>query len=174
MRGRLVEINDAVRLRDAGPKNLTDRVTTLGKRARARAAREKAELACVFVHEDFDQTDGDAAVSVHNRVEAALAAEFGSAHYVLSVWEMEAWLFLFPDALTGVASSWKLPAQLKSRACAEKRTGHRIDGRTASTRRNTLHSKHLLDCGGGPHNQPDTGSSYQSPKSEGSSAAFRR
>src|SRR5690606_20568842 len=29
--------------------------------------------------------------------------------------EIEAWLLLFPDALTGLGSSWKLPAQYRSR-----------------------------------------------------------
>jgi hypothetical protein len=115
MAGRLVEINDTVRLRDASAKNLAARAGMLRQKAKARAAREDAELACVFVHEDFDRVDGDEYLTTHGRVQAALAAELGSAHYVLSVWEMESWLFLFPDALLSRASAWRIPAQFRNK-----------------------------------------------------------
>jgi hypothetical protein len=115
MRGRIVEINDPARLRDAGPQNLATRVDKLARLIRARATRENADLACVFVHEDFDRVDGSDFDVAHDRVQAALTKEFGTAHYVLSVWEMEAWLLLFPDALTGLVKSWKVPAQYRNR-----------------------------------------------------------
>lgn len=115
MHGRLVEIKDSVRLREAGHQNLADRVRTLARKARARAVLEQAELACVFVHEDFDRVDGDEYLTTRNRVQDALTKELGTAHYVLSVWEMEAWLFLFPDALSGVVPSWKVPTQHRNR-----------------------------------------------------------
>lgn len=115
MRGRIVEINDPVRLREASQENLSARVNKLARLARARATREGADLACVFVHEDLDRVDGAEYDAARHRVHAALAKEFGTAHYVLSVWEMEAWLLLFPDALTGVVKSWKVPAQLRNR-----------------------------------------------------------
>lgn len=115
MNGRIVEINDPVRLRDASQQNLSARVNKLARLVRARAAREGADLACVFVHEDLDRVDGSEYDAARARVQAALAREFGTAHYVLSVWEMEAWLLLFPDALTSVVKSWKVPAQYRNR-----------------------------------------------------------
>ncbi|MEU6206190.1 hypothetical protein ABZ814_21710 [Micromonospora musae] len=115
MRGRLVEINDKVRLRDATQGTLSARVDVLAKKARARASRENAELACVFVHEDLDRIDGEMYITVRDRVQKALIDALGSAHYVLSVEEMEAWLLLFPDALAGMVSSWKVPAQYRNR-----------------------------------------------------------
>ncbi|MET7373442.1 hypothetical protein [Micromonospora arida] len=116
MSGRLVEINDPVRLlRAKSHGELTGRVRTLASKAKARAKLERAELACVFVHEDLDRPDGPEYVEARHRVQTALDATFGNAHYVLSVAEVEAWLLLFPDALTGTVSSWKVPQQYRNR-----------------------------------------------------------
>lgn len=115
MRGRIVEISDSVRLRVASEATLVARVEALAKKARARAAREDAELACVFVHEDLDGPDGAEYVEARDRVQRALVKRFGAAHYVLSVWEMEAWLLLFPDALSETTASWKVPRQYRNR-----------------------------------------------------------
>ncbi|MDN3351088.1 hypothetical protein [Actinomadura sp. DC4] len=115
MRGRLVEISPPVRLREASPANLAHRVGKLANLARARAVRENAELACVFVHEDLDAADSEAYVQTRERVQKALEAELGNVHYVLAVWEMEAWLLLFPEALTALVSTWKIPAKYRAR-----------------------------------------------------------
>ncbi|WP_434740282.1 hypothetical protein [Micromonospora sp. SH-82] len=116
MQGRLVEINDSIRLHEAkSPATLADRARTLGRQARAKAARERAELACLFVHEDFDRTDGDEYLEARGRVQTALRAEVPSAHYVLSVAEVEAWLLLFPDALTRTVTGWQVPRQYRNR-----------------------------------------------------------
>ena len=115
MRGRIVEINDSVRLRDAGQKALTDRVRTLARKVRARAAREQAELACVFVQEDLDDVDERRCYEVRTRVQKALEQVLGTAHYVLSAAEIEAWLLLFPEALTGLVTSWQVPKQYRNR-----------------------------------------------------------
>lgn len=56
-RGRVVEVGDPVRLRDATGDSLAERVRKLVGKARARAAREDTDVACVFVHEDFDAPD---------------------------------------------------------------------------------------------------------------------
>ncbi|SNS76828.1 hypothetical protein SAMN05421812_101713 [Asanoa hainanensis] len=114
-RGRIVEIGDSVRLRDAGSENLKARVTTLRQKVKARAARESADIACVFVHEDFDQPHGDTYETVRTRVEGALLGVFSSAHYVLAVAEMEAWLLLFPDAVAAHKVSWSVPAKYRNR-----------------------------------------------------------
>lgn len=115
MRGRIVEINDSVRLRDASPDTLSRRVGTLAKKARARAVKENADLACLFVHEDLDRPDGVEYHEIHRRVQRALRNAVSSAHYVLAVWEIEAWLLLFPNALAGLVSTWQVPEQRRNR-----------------------------------------------------------
>ncbi|WP_228771640.1 class I SAM-dependent methyltransferase [Actinokineospora iranica] len=115
MAGRIVEINDAVRLRQAGDAALAARVDSLANKVRARAAREDAEVACVFVHEDFDACDSDHFPIVRDRVQRALDQRFGNAHYTLAVWEIEAWLLLFPGALHSLVSGWKVPKQLQGK-----------------------------------------------------------
>jgi hypothetical protein len=113
MRGRLVEINDAVRLRNASGATLAQRVRTLVRLARARATRERADLACVFVHENFDAPASAGCAEVHRRVTEALAREFGTAHDVLAAAETEAWLLLFPDAVAGHVPTWRVPRQYR-------------------------------------------------------------
>jgi hypothetical protein len=115
MRGRLVEINEPVRLHRVPADRLPRRISDLAALVRARAAAEDAELACAFVHEDLDGTDGDTYPVIHHRVQQALRAELGNAHYVLAVEEMEAWLLLFPDALSDLVGSWKLPAKYRGK-----------------------------------------------------------
>lgn len=115
MSGRLVETNATVRLRGASPSTLAERVNSLKGKVEARAEREKADLACVFVHEDLDATDGPRYAADRTRVQKALSRAFGTAHYVLAVEEIEAWLLLFPDALTRLVSSWKVPAKYHNR-----------------------------------------------------------
>lgn len=115
MRGRLVEVGDTVRLRQATGGNLRDRVESLARKVKARAVREDAEVACVFVHEDMDGVEGPAAQHAYDRVQRALEAVFGSAHYVLAVAEVESWLLRFPEALNDLVSAWKVPAKYLDR-----------------------------------------------------------
>ncbi|MEV6980479.1 hypothetical protein AB0M95_04360 [Sphaerisporangium sp. NPDC051017] len=111
MRGRIVEINDKVRLHQATGATLTARAETLASKVRARAVRDDTSVACVFVHEDLDKADSDDYPVIRERVQKALEAALGAAHYALSVSEIEAWLLLFPDALSALASSWSVPAK---------------------------------------------------------------
>lgn len=113
---RVVDIRDPVRLRAATPEGaLRKRVQTLVRMARAKAVKERAELACVFVHEDFDELDGPEYEKTHARVEHELHKVLGHGHYVLAVEEMEAWMLLFPDALMAVEQSWELPKRLRGK-----------------------------------------------------------
>lgn len=115
MRGRIVEITDDVRLHRASENNLEERVKTLSRKVRARATREEATVACVFVHEDFDRPDGPDYVTAQNRVQAALERNLGTAHYVLAVAEVESWMLLFPHALSAVTSAWKVPGKYRNK-----------------------------------------------------------
>ncbi|MEU9832657.1 hypothetical protein AB0D67_14100 [Streptosporangium sp. NPDC048047] len=115
MRGRVVEISDPVRLRQATGANLTARAETLARKVRARAVRDDTTVACVFVHEDLDAVDDDRYPLVRLRVEKALESALGTAHYALAVSEIESWLLLFPDALTALCGTWSVPARHRGR-----------------------------------------------------------
>lgn len=115
MQGRIVEITDTPRLRSASQGTLSDRVKVLARKVRARAALEGTDVACVFVHEDLDRPDGDEYIEARERVQRALTSAFGSAHYVLAVAEVEAWLLLYPDAISAFVSSWQVPRQYQGR-----------------------------------------------------------
>ncbi|MDP4512066.1 hypothetical protein [Nonomuraea turcica] len=117
MRGRIVEINDKPTLHAASSTILAARAETLASKVRARAVLEEADVACVFVHEDLDGVDSDQHPVIRERVEKALAAAMrsGTAHYVLAVAEIEAWLLLFPEALSAFASSWSVPAKYRGK-----------------------------------------------------------
>jgi len=115
MRGRIVEISDSVRLRHATGDRLTKRVATIAAKAKARAAREEADLACIFIHEDLDGPEGSTGTAIHKQVTEAVTAAFTSGHYVLAVAEIEAWLLLFPDALSSYVTGWRLPRRYLGR-----------------------------------------------------------
>ena len=109
--GRIVEINDIVRLRQADDVTLNQRVGKLAGKARARSERERAAIQCVFIHEDFDGTDSAQRANVRRRVQAALSRELVRVYYILATWEVEAWLLMFPEALAQFNSSWKVPTR---------------------------------------------------------------
>jgi hypothetical protein len=115
MQGRIVFLNDKIPLRDASEANLKDRVKRFGSLVRARAERERASVAAVFLHEDLDDVDSGQYEVVRERVQRALVRELENAYYVLAVWEIEAWLLLFPEAVTGFSSGWRVPAKRRGR-----------------------------------------------------------
>jgi hypothetical protein len=137
-RGRIVEVNDVVRLRAAGDAALIERATRLAGHIRARAQREQAEVACVFIHEDFDATDSSQRVATRRRVQDAIRRNFPRSYYILAAWEVEAWLLLFPDAISAVNLSWNVPNRYRrvdtGRISDPKRAMKREVSRTTSSR----------------------------------------
>jgi hypothetical protein len=115
MRGRIVFLNDKVPLRDASEATLNDRVRRFASLVRAKAARERASIAAVFLHEDLDTVDSTLYEAVRERVQRVLARELENAHYVLAVWEIEAWLLLFPEAVTTFTNKWQVPTKRRGR-----------------------------------------------------------
>lgn len=115
MLGRIVFLNDKVPLRDASAATLNDRVRHFALLVRAKAARERASIAAVFLHEDLDDVDSMRYETVRERVQRALARELENAHYVLAVWEIEAWLLLFPEAVTSFVNGWQVPTKRRGR-----------------------------------------------------------
>ncbi|GAB2971609.1 hypothetical protein GCM10027184_21310 [Saccharothrix stipae] len=131
-RGRIVEINEQVRLRQANGQNLVDRVTKLVRLADARAAREKAKIAAFFVHEDFDAVDSPERAATRRRVQQALSARLDGAHYVLATWEIEAWLLLFPRAVSATHPSWTIPKKYRGRDTAKVHDPKQVMAREVS------------------------------------------
>lgn len=115
MQGRIVFLNDKIPLRDASEATLRDRVARFASLVRARAARERASIAAVFLHEDLDEVDSERYEVVRKRVQRALLREMENVHYVLAVWEIEAWLLLFPEAISSFSSGWRVPARRHGR-----------------------------------------------------------
>jgi hypothetical protein len=115
IRGRIVFLNEKVSLRDARDGTLKTRVEHFKKLVQARAAREKAAVAGVFLHEDLDEVDSSTYDTIRSRVQQALARELLNAHYVLAVWEIEAWLLLFPESIAHFNTGWGVPARRRRR-----------------------------------------------------------
>lgn len=115
MHSRVVFLNDKIPLRDASDVNLRMRVDHFKKLVQARAAREKATVAGVFLHEDLDEVDSDSYESVRDRVQRALTRELANAHYVLAVWEIEAWLMRFPETIAQFNTGWEVPSKRRRR-----------------------------------------------------------
>lgn len=113
---KLVHISDPVRLKTATGDNLTQRIRTVVNKAKGRAARDRAALAGLVVHEDLDAPTGPAYTTVRRRIAAALArhSPCGTA-LALAAEETEAWLLLFPDAFPRVHPGWSVPAQLRGK-----------------------------------------------------------
>ena len=59
--------------------------------------------------------DSERYESVRSRVQRALARELENVHYVLAVWEIEAWLLLFPEEIAGFTTGWQVPAKRRGR-----------------------------------------------------------
>ncbi len=59
--------------------------------------------------------DSDRYEVVRERVQRALLRELENVHYVLAVWEIEAWLLLFPEAVSSFSSGWQVPTKRRGR-----------------------------------------------------------
>ncbi|MEU0535328.1 hypothetical protein [Amycolatopsis tolypomycina] len=125
-------MSDAVRLRQAGDANLHERVNKLTSLVKARALREDAEIAAVFVHEDFDEIDSGKREQVRGRVQRALNSKLSNAFYILAVWEIEAWLLLLPEAISATRRSWVLPQKYHGKDTGRVRDPKRVMMREVS------------------------------------------
>ncbi|WP_231493854.1 DUF4276 family protein [Nocardiopsis sp. CNT312] len=113
LRGSIVQIRDTVRLHRATGDNLAKRVRAVLNKAEGVAEKQGpgTRVTCLYVHEDFDAVDGPAYREAHRRVEEEIRRQMGHGHYVLAVAEMEAWMLLFPGALSSVVRAWKVPSK---------------------------------------------------------------
>jgi hypothetical protein len=126
MQGRIVFLNDRFPLREATEATLNDRVRRFTSLVRARAERERASVAAVFLHEDLDAVDSNRYEAIRERVQRALVRQLENAHYVLAVWEIEAWLLLFPEVVTNFTSGWQVPTKRRGGDTGEFQDPKRI------------------------------------------------
>lgn len=70
------------------------------------AERETADVVAVLAHEDCDAVE-PANVKLREKIEKAFASLGYEVFPVTPAWEMEAWFFLWPDALHDHRPSWK-------------------------------------------------------------------
>lgn len=114
---RMVEVTDKVRLKSAATASTrAERVSTLVRKAKARALRARADMVGLVVHEDLDGVT-DAA---YETIRAALAAELRrqspcDCAFALAAFESESWLLLFPDAFAHLQPQWKIAQPLRGR-----------------------------------------------------------
>jgi hypothetical protein len=95
-----------VLIKNANPADVPDRAQRIADVVEAE--RETAEVACVFAHEDCDNVE-PAHELVARKIEDALRATGCDAHAVAPAWEMEAWWFLWPEAVKAANPSWRAP-----------------------------------------------------------------
>jgi hypothetical protein len=99
-----------VLIKNARPSDLRDRAQSIADVvARERLVRN---VLCVFAHEDCDAVE-PAHEAVAQKIEQALAVAGCAAHAVAPAWEMEAWWFLWPAAVTACNPSWSVPARFR-------------------------------------------------------------
>ena len=74
-----------------------------------RADAKRSDVRIVFAHEDCDDIE-PAHLALADRIETYLGKEGVQAIAVTPAWEMEAWWFLWPDAVVAVNSGWQRPS----------------------------------------------------------------
>jgi hypothetical protein len=117
MRGSIHQIKKQPRLHLAAGE-LNTRVDVLIRLAKAKAEEVDGELGAFFVHEDYDAIECDERHKTRTRVQEALSTHIANSCYVLATWEIEAWLLLFPDALSATRKGWAVPTKYLGRDTA--------------------------------------------------------
>lgn len=72
------------------------------------ADRVRHDVRAVVTHQDCDAVE-PAHVALAERIESSLSAAGVDAIAATPAWEMEAWLFLWPDAVIAAFPSWRRP-----------------------------------------------------------------
>lgn len=93
-----------VLIKDASPADIPQRVDTIAALVDAEDAT--TDVICIFAHEDCDALE-PAHVALAAKIEGAFARRGYSVHAVTPAWELESWLFQFPDAVTAYRPTWR-------------------------------------------------------------------
>jgi hypothetical protein len=92
-----------VLIRDAQLGQAMDRAQRIADAVAAESAI--ADVVCVFAHEDCDDFE-PAHEGIADKIESHLRRCGCDGHAVAPAWELEAWWFLFPAAVSDVNRSW--------------------------------------------------------------------
>lgn len=95
-----------VLIKGARPEEVPERAQRIAEAVDAE--RVRAEVSGIFAHQDCDDVE-PAHEKVAEQIESALRAAGCDAHAVAPAWEMEAWWFLWPNAVKAANPSWRSP-----------------------------------------------------------------
>ena len=105
--GRIKALREpSIEIRDARIENLPQRSDRLAAAVRVEMARQ--EVGCVFAHEDCDAVE-PAHEDLTERIESALDSLGCRVFAVTPAWEMEAWWFMWPEAVKAAHPTWRAP-----------------------------------------------------------------
>lgn len=93
-------------IKDASPRNLPKRANVLAAIVRSEAVT--ARVVCVLAHEDCDAVE-PAHTRISEKIESLFREEGITAQAATPAWEMEAWLFLWPEASKRYKPRWRRP-----------------------------------------------------------------
>ena len=93
-------------IKEASPGNLPKRADILAAIVRSEAVTSK--VVCVLAHEDCDAVE-PAHIELSDKIESLFREEGVTAQAATPAWEMEAWLFLWPEASKRYRPKWRRP-----------------------------------------------------------------
>jgi hypothetical protein len=93
-------------IKDASPRKLPKRADVLAAIVRSEAVN--STVVCVVAHEDCDAVE-PAHVALSDKIESLFREEGITARAATPAWEMEAWLFLWPEASKSYRPLWRRP-----------------------------------------------------------------
>ncbi len=96
-----------VLIKDARPEDVPERAQKIADAVDV--SRATHDIVCVFAHEDRDDYEPKHEETC-TKIEAALEKAGCPAHAVVPAWELEAWWFMWPEAVLAVRpKSWRAP-----------------------------------------------------------------
>lgn len=96
-----------VLIKNARPEDVPERAQKIADAVDI--SRATLDIACVFAHEDCDDFE-PRHEEICRKIEEALKKAGCPAHAVVPAWELEAWWFMWPEAVKAVhPKSWRAP-----------------------------------------------------------------
>jgi hypothetical protein len=99
-------------IKDARPENLPNRAEILA--ATVRSEELTSKVVCILAHEDCDAVE-PAHVALSDKIETVFRQKGIKALAATPAWEMETWLFLWPDASKQYRPRWRRPDKYDGR-----------------------------------------------------------
>lgn len=99
-------------IKDARPENLPNRAEILA--ATVRSEELTSKVVCILAHEDCDAVE-PAHTALSDKIETVFRQKGINALAATPAWEMETWLFLWPDASKQYRPRWRRPDRYDGR-----------------------------------------------------------